>query len=138
MGTSRFVRAGPILVGLFVLLVLAACENDPRPRAEPASRAPAAAPALAETAGMCGGEMPSHEGTACGCEGQHVDQPGAGPIVPITEAKVGDRTRCPVSHTLFTVRPNSPTLDYQGKTYHFCCANCVNRFQQDPASYLAS
>jgi P-type Cu+ transporter len=39
-----------------------------------------------------------------------------------------------------TVDPEKgkPTVEHGGKTYHFCCAGCAQRFQQDPATYLAA
>lgn len=52
------------------------------------------------------------------------------------EAKVGDRTRCPVSGEEFTVTADSPHADYQGKTYYFCCPHCPQKFQADPPKYV--
>jgi YHS domain-containing protein len=52
------------------------------------------------------------------------------------EAKVGDRTHCPVSGEEFVVRDDSPRTEYQGKTYYFCCPHCVHKFEADPSSYL--
>lgn len=52
------------------------------------------------------------------------------------DAKIGDRTRCPVSGEEFTVTADSPHTDYQGKTYYFCCPHCPAKFQADPSKYL--
>jgi YHS domain-containing protein len=52
------------------------------------------------------------------------------------DAKVGDRTRCPVSGEEFVVKDDSPHTDYQGKTYYFCCPHCVHKFEADPSKYL--
>src|SRR5579875_3690627 len=52
------------------------------------------------------------------------------------EAKVGDRTRCPVMGEEFVVKDDSPHAEYQGKTYYFCCPPCVAKFQADPQKYL--
>lgn len=52
------------------------------------------------------------------------------------DAKVGDRTHCPVSGEEFVVRDDSPHAEYQGKTYYFCCPHCPEKFQADPAKYL--
>ncbi len=30
------------------------------------------------------------------------------------------------------------TYDYQGKTYAFCCKDCLAEFKKDPQKYLAS
>lgn len=52
------------------------------------------------------------------------------------DAKIGDRTRCPVSGEEFTVKDDSPHTEYQGKTYYFCCPHCVQKFEADPSRYL--
>jgi YHS domain-containing protein len=142
------------------MLVLAACRQEPKPGAEPVKTTPAAAAKpgaqtpIAQGAGMCGAEEPKvgaacgdtavegmcgsceHEGeSSCGAEGQ---ADNGAPVVPATEAEVGDRTRCPVSHGIFTVRDSSPTLQWEGKTYRFCCPGCLNRFRQDPTRYSQS
>jgi YHS domain-containing protein len=52
------------------------------------------------------------------------------------DAKIGDRTRCPVSGEEFVVRDDSPHTEYQGKTYYFCCPHCVQKFDADPTKYL--
>lgn len=136
-----------------------ACENDP-PRAEPvrpapvAERAPAAAAPVAAAnphAGTCGSpeEAQKEQGGGCGAMAK-VEAPGgcgcAGhdtgsadkPVVPVTEAKLGDRTRCPVTNSVFVVKTDSPKLEHAGKTYHFCCEGCVTRFKKDPTQFLES
>ncbi len=54
------------------------------------------------------------------------------------EAKIGDRTGCPVGGQEFIVTDTSPKLEYEGKTYFFCCASCVDTFKADPKKYLAT
>jgi YHS domain-containing protein len=91
-----------------------------------------------EQAGGCqGGQGCGTEAKAggCGC-GFKKAQEADGPVVPITEAKVGDRTRCPVTNSVFVVQDSSPKAEHGGKTYHFCCAGCVNRFKADPQQFL--
>ena len=53
------------------------------------------------------------------------------------EAKVGDKTTCPVmkGHE-FVVTDASPKAEYKGKTYYFCCPGCVDEFKQNPAKYV--
>jgi len=53
------------------------------------------------------------------------------------EAALGDRTTCPVSGEVFTVASDSPKVEFEGKTYFFCCDDCVADFQKDPAKYVA-
>ncbi len=52
------------------------------------------------------------------------------------EAKVGDRTRCPVSGEEFVVTESSPKAEYNGKTYYFCCGGCDTKFKADPQKFL--
>ena len=59
------------------------------------------------------------------------------PVVPITEAKVGDRTRCPVTNQVFVVNAESPKTQFEGKTYYFCCEGCVNKFKQNPQQFTS-
>jgi YHS domain-containing protein len=78
---------------------------------------------------------------ACGGE-QAAVPPTASPsatsaVVPNGEAKVGDKTRCPVSGDEFTVTDKSPHAEYNGKTYYFCCPDCSGKFLSDPPKYLA-
>jgi YHS domain-containing protein len=53
------------------------------------------------------------------------------------EAGVGDRTSCPVSGEEFVVTASSPKVEYQGKTYYFCCGGCDGKFQANPQKYLS-
>ena len=59
-----------------------------------------------------------------------------GPLVKNGEAKLGDTTTCPVSGDTFVVAADSPSLVYQGKTYYFCCDDCVGDFKKAPQHYL--
>jgi len=52
------------------------------------------------------------------------------------EARVGERTRCPVSGEEFIVTATSPSAEYGGKTYYFCCPGCDAKFKADPGKYL--
>ena len=58
------------------------------------------------------------------------------PLKAPVEAKIGDRTRCPVTGEEFVVSDDSPHAEYGGKTYYFCCPHCVQKFQADPEKYL--
>lgn len=40
---------------------------------------------------------------------------------------------CPVSGK--AVSDNSPTFEYDGQTYRFCCSQCVAKFESDPEKY---
>jgi len=58
------------------------------------------------------------------------------PLVAPGEAKVGDRTKCPVSGHEFVVTADSPHAEYNGKTYYFCCAECPKAFEANPEKFV--
>ena len=55
---------------------------------------------------------------------------------PPGEARIGDRTTCPVSGEEFIVSATSPQAEYLGKTYYFCCPDCAKKFEAEPARFL--
>jgi len=59
----------------------------------------------------------------------------AGDLKAPGEAKVGDKTKCPVSGEEFTVEATSQKVEHDGKTYYFCCGGCKKKFEADPAKY---
>lgn len=52
------------------------------------------------------------------------------------DAKVGDKTRCPVSGEVFKVAADQPKVEHKGKTYYACCAHCQKQLQSDPEKYI--
>jgi YHS domain-containing protein len=78
---------------------------------------------------------------AAACGGGAPPAPGApttetGTVKPAGEAKVGEKTTCPVMKDTFVVTEKSPKVEYKGKTYYFCCEDCVGKFKADPEKYL--
>jgi YHS domain-containing protein len=59
------------------------------------------------------------------------------PLVAPGEAKVGDRTKCPVSGHEFVVKEDSPHAEYNGKTYYFCCPDCPKAFEANPEKFAS-
>ncbi len=82
--------------------------------------------ALAVTA--CGGATSSTRASTPASTTAAVKAPG--------EARVGDKTRCPVSGEEFVVTESSPKAEYNGKTYYFCCGGCDTKFKADPQKFL--
>jgi YHS domain-containing protein len=80
---------------------------------------------LSVSAVACGGNNPP---AASAAEAADVKAPG--------EAKVGDKTRCPVSGEVFTVSAESPKVEVDGKTYYMCCGGCTEKFKADPKKFL--
>lgn len=84
------------------------------------------------TASACGGSQPAPAPPASAAAPPAV----AIPVKPAGEAKIGDRTRCPTSDEEFVVTADSPKVEYNGKTYYFCCGGCDQKFARDPEKYL--
>ena len=54
---------------------------------------------------------------------------------PSEEAvNVGNKI-CPVSGEKIDEKTKT-TYEYEGKTYNFCCAECIDEFKKDPAKYI--
>ena len=62
----------------------------------------------------------------------------AGDLVAQPGASVGDTATCPVSGDVFVVTEDSPFFEHEGANVYFSCAQCVRRFQRDPAAYLSA
>ncbi|HSQ62448.1 MAG TPA: YHS domain-containing protein [Polyangiaceae bacterium] len=77
---------------------------------------------------------------ACGGAASKPAEPAAAaaaaPLKAPGEARVGDRTRCPVSGEEFVVTASSPSAEYGGKTYYFCCPGCDGKFKADPKKFV--
>lgn len=59
--------------------------------------------------------------------------------VPATApAPAAGEVRCPVSGEGFVPSATSPTSEYNGKTYTFCCPGCKKKFDADPAKFAAN
>ena len=84
------------------------------------------------------GETTGHDCNAsCGCEPGDKKK-ADGPVLPVSEAKPGDRTRCLVTNTVFRVTNDSPSVEHDGKKYFFCCEGCADKFKATPAKFLGS
>jgi Cu+-exporting ATPase len=88
--------------------------------------------ALVVSSVACGGASPSAAPPVA------ASPSAATPLKAPGEAKVGDRTRCPVSGDEFVVAADSPHVEYAGKTYYFCCAGCTKKFSADPQKFLSA
>jgi hypothetical protein len=131
------------LVVVALAVVMASCAKKDRADPEKVASVSPAAPA-----GVCGpddkpqqtacGETNPHDCNAtCGCE-HGGTKAATGPIRPVSEAKLGDRTRCLVTNTVFQVKSDSPSVKHDGKTYFFCCEGCAEKFKEAPAKFLGS
>lgn len=99
------------LASIAAVALVAACASSAPPASAPAAAPSSAAPTKS-------------------------DQPAGALLKAPGEATVGDRTTCPTSGEEFTVTPTSPKVEYQGKTYYFCCGGCDAKFAREPEKYL--
>jgi YHS domain-containing protein len=53
----------------------------------------------------------------------------------IADSEVCLKTRCPVTNDEVTVDKNTPSLEYKGQVYYFCCNNCPELFKKNPDKY---
>lgn len=51
---------------------------------------------------------------------------------------IGNKLICPVMKTDFTLKADSPKTEYKGKTYYFCCPDCVEKFKKEPNKYITN
>jgi len=109
MRTSRLIFASILAVGL--VACGGASSSTPAPAAPSPPAPAAAAPAT----------------PAASADAQPLKAPG--------DAKIGDRTRCPISGEEFVVTADSPKSEYNGKTYYFCCPHCKQKFESNPSQF---
>ena len=62
------------------------------------------------------------------------------PALPhaITDAEVRKPAKCPVTGDEFIVNKFTPALEYKGKVYFFCCADCPVEFKKNPDKYAGA
>lgn len=44
---------------------------------------------------------------------------------------------CPVSGMQIDDLASAPNMEYEGKTFYFCCLTCKNRFLENQEKYLS-
>jgi YHS domain-containing protein len=52
-----------------------------------------------------------------------------------TQNEIGKTVTCPVMDDECEVTKSTPVIDYKGKSYYFCCDNCVADFKKNPDNY---
>jgi len=76
-------------------------------------------------------------------EGKPAKIDGAKPA-KVDETKIGNAKNlegkyiCPVTHDAIADLATAPKVDYKGRTYYFCCADCPPKFEKDPEQYMDS
>lgn len=103
--------AVPLLLTAVLLVPLSACKTNP-------TATPEAAASEGEGQGEAADDLEDRE------------------VVPNWEAQAGDVTVCPMSGRKFEVKENYDRYEYEGYTFVFCCANCIDKVRADPGKYL--
>jgi YHS domain-containing protein len=87
----------------------------------------------------CGGGSTTSADTTAHDEHHH-DHGGeataTGPLVPVGQATIGDRSTCTVSGEEITITETTPHSEHDGRTYYFCCPHCQERFEANPHEFL--
>ncbi len=54
-----------------------------------------------------------------------------------TPEEIGKEAYCPVIKHKIKISPNTPVIDYHGKSFYFCCPGCPQEFKKNPDKYMA-
>jgi YHS domain-containing protein len=67
-----------------------------------------------------------------------VGQTGKKSSVPDREifTRLGNQVVCPVTGDTFSITKDSPSTEYNGKIYFFCCPMCKPKFEANPGKFL--
>jgi YHS domain-containing protein len=53
-------------------------------------------------------------------------------------AEIGMTAHCPVLNSTFEIRRDTPVIDFKGKSYYFCCQQCVEDFKKNPDKFASA
>lgn len=53
-------------------------------------------------------------------------------------SKIGNKLICPVTGEEFYMTDKTPSTNYNGRIFFFCCPACVEKFQEETEKYLKS
>ena len=57
-------------------------------------------------------------------------------LAGIAQEQAEETLTCPVTGKEFKKSDDSPSYTYEGKTYYFCCAECIEKFKENPEKYI--
>jgi len=69
----------------------------------------------------CGADM-SHEGHGKAPQEKSAAVDAGNKICPVTGEEIDEAAKA--------------TYEYEGKTYNFCCAGCIDEFKKEPQKYI--
>jgi YHS domain-containing protein len=90
----------------------------------------------------CGGNCGHHEAEAAPAQqapcGHHAagEHEGCGHDGTTADTTQGELATCPVCGTAHSITAESPSLEYEATTYHFCCEQCAQMFAANPSDYI--
>lgn len=71
----------------------------------------------------------------CGCSGNNC---GANNQSLNQERINEEKVQCPVMKNWILASEAADKIDYNGKTYYFCCGGCKEKFLAEPENYIES
>lgn len=84
---------------------------------------------------MCGGHS-QHQQTAQAESGELKHGEHEATTETTKQAVNAGNKICPVSGEKIGEGMEAVTYEYEGKTYNFCCAMCIDEFKKDPQKYI--
>lgn len=78
-----------------------------------------------------------HDGDHHAAEGHHDHAGEDAPVAFDTAPAVGTMAKCPISGEVFKVEADTDRAEHDGKHYVFCCSNCSEKFNSDPAQFVS-
>ena len=119
-----------VVCTLVAVALLAGCPKSEQTELQGAPQASAPPPAPG-THVMPGGQK-MNDSQMAGMKGMKGESAPAS--TPVASAKA-DTASCPVLGTTMA-KKDMIAYDYKGKTYYFCCSDCVTKFKADPEKYI--
>lgn len=55
----------------------------------------------------------------------------------VTAEEIGKEAVCPITGDKLTIKEDTGSASYKGKTYYFCCPGCDKSFLANPDKYIA-
>ena len=68
---------------------------------------------------------------ACGCGCNHNHERSIQ-----SEENTEEKVQCPVMKNWILQSEAADSVEYNGKTYYFCCPGCKPKFVEDPEKYI--
>lgn len=69
---------------------------------------------------------------------QIVEKDVYGTVQPSDEQTIEEKVQCPVMKNWFLSSEAADSIEYNGKTYYFCCGGCKEKFLAEPEKYIES